>query len=159
MLGFTMSQADSPPWDTSTPSKIVVSQEVLDKNRAKKRERKRIKKLMAKQDRANLTLRFLEGRKEIFTKAGYPCPKWIEFSEEFLKLGFQVTLYEAKTTVSKYITVVKDKHRFKVRFSNHKPIKHRELQGDCDFFVGVTNLRTTNTRMAILATKTFFLDK
>lgn len=41
-------------------------------------------------------------------------------------------------------------------FPCHKPILHRETSGDCDFFVGRTNLGVRNTDDAIKATLEFF---
>jgi len=88
---------------------------------------------------------------------GFPKAKWIEFCEICLEAGYTVHLYEARKTYSKYITVSLDDIRpFKVRFSNHKPIHSRELNGDCDYFVGHTNLRVTNTDGALAATAKYF---
>lgn len=92
----------------------------------------------------------------MFEGMGYPKAKWIEFSEILLKEDYELYIYEARKTFSKYITVMKDDKKFKVRFSNHKPIAHRELSNDCDFFVGVTNLKVTNTNMALKAVMEFF---
>lgn len=70
--------------------------------------------------------------------------------------GFKVSLYEARRTFSKYLTVERDEKKFKVRFSNHKPIKEREENNDCDFFVGVTNYKVTTTEDALKSVYTFF---
>ena len=87
----------------------------------------------------------------------YPKQKWVEFCETLLREGYVLSLYEARQTYSKYITVRKaGRSPFKVRFSNHKPIQSRELAGDCDFFVGVTNLGVTNTAMALQAVRRHF---
>lgn len=83
-------------------------------------------------------------------------PKWIEFCRRFMQAGFKVYLYEARKTVSKYITVKHDDKAFKVRFSDHAPNYDKEVEGDCDFFVGRTNLDTTNTAQAIRATFNHF---
>ena len=69
------------------------------------------------------------------TSKKYGKAKWIIFAEELLHKGFKISLYEARRTFSKYLTVEKDGKYFKVRFSNHKPIKERELNNDCNFFV------------------------
>lgn len=84
--------------------------------------------------------------------ARYSVSAWIRFCRSMLAMGYKVTLYEAKNTYSKYVTVhtVNDV-AYKIRFSNHKPITHREANGDCDFFVGVTNFGVTNTEQAIEA--------
>jgi len=107
---------------------------------------------------ANLqvTYEFLDKRAETSIKAGFGEQKWIQFSRRFLDAGFQVSLYEARQTVSKYITLQKDGYDYKVRFSNHAPIKTREANADCDFFVGRTNFATTTTAEAITAAFMFF---
>lgn len=93
------------------------------------------------------------------TSKKYGKAKWIIFAEELLNKGFKVSLYEARRTFSKYLTVEKDGKYFKVRFSNHKPIKERELNNDCDFFVGVTNYKVTTTEDALKAVYNFFEEK
>lgn len=105
-----------------------------------------------------LTQSYLEDRAYNAEVAGYPKAKWIEFCEILLKENYELTLYEAKETYSKYITVMNKTHtkKFKVRFSDHVPILWREIKKDCDFFVGKTNLRTTNTTMALAAVRAFF---
>ncbi|WP_337187561.1 hypothetical protein [Phenylobacterium sp.] len=120
---------------------------------AKKRKRKVIQKATNKV----VTLDYLNHRAESLHRAGYEKPRWIIFCEVMIRDGFLVTLYEARRTVSKYITVARpDLGDFKVRFSNHRPIAARELNGDCDFFVGVTNLATTTTGQAIAAVRDRF---
>ena len=93
------------------------------------------------------------------TSKKYGKQKWIIFAEELLHKGFKISLYEARRTFSKYLTVEKDGKYFKVRFSNHKPIKERELNNDCDFFVGVTNYKVTTTEDALKAVYNFFEEK
>lgn len=90
------------------------------------------------------------------TSEKYGKAKWIIFAEELMTKGFDISLYEAKKTFSKYLTVEKDNKTFKVRFSNHKPNKERERNQDCDFFVGVTNYKVTTTKDAINAVLNFF---
>lgn len=109
-----------------------------------------------KADRLEVTVKYISNRAAAYKNAGYPKAKWMEFCEVLLKDEYSLILHEAKQTNSKYITVCKDGKTFKVRFSNHKPILERELRGDCDYFVGVTNLRTTNTAMALEAVKKYF---
>lgn len=101
---------------------------------------------------------FLEKRARIAANLGYQKQKWVQFCEAMLAQGYTVTLYEARRTVSKYVTVSQGERKFTVRFSDHKPILHREQQGDCDFFVGRTNLRVTTTHDAIAATYRFFKE-
>jgi hypothetical protein len=81
-----------------------------------------------------VTLDYLKGRAEGLIAAGFNKSKWITFCEEMMRLGFTVELYEARQTKSKYCTVMRNGKRYKVRFSDHKPIYHREMKGDCDFF-------------------------
>lgn len=90
---------------------------------------------------------FLDHRIAYSKKLGYKKQKWVEFCERMLSEGYQVSLYEARKTVSKYVTVtdLKSDVSFKVRFSNHKPNKRREVDGDCDFFVGRTHLGISTT--------------
>lgn len=84
------------------------------------------------------------------TTSKYARQKWIEFCEHLLNDGFELSLYEARQTVSKYITIRHSGKLFKVRFSNHLPIRHKELAGDCDLFVGKSHTGTINTKTAIL---------
>jgi len=107
-----------------------------------------------KQTNSVITPILLEARVQRTINAGFGKQKWVEFCEVLLNEGFTLTLYEARQTYSKYITVVKPgsrKKSFKVRFSNHKPNRHRELAGDCDFFVGVTHLGVTTSQQALKA--------
>lgn len=106
-----------------------------------------------------LNFDYLRNRAEGLIAAGFPKSKWIYFCEEMLRLGFRLELYEARQTKSKYITVRREgdwSKSFKVRFSDHKPIYHREMAGDCDFFVGMTHTGRRNTHDAINATCNFF---
>lgn len=93
-------------------------------------------------------------------KDGFTKPKWIEFCEAFINYpGVTLKLYEARKTFSKYITVHYQGFEYKVRFSNHKPIKSRELNQDCDFFVGVNHTKVTTTEMAIKAVNDWLKEK
>jgi len=91
-----------------------------------------------------------------YQRTDYPIPKYIQFCKKALESGYNVKLYEAQHTVSKYVTVCHGKKRFKVRFSNHKPIPEKELQGTCDFFVGITNYKITTTNEAWETMKKYF---
>lgn len=108
-----------------------------------------------------VTGQFLSKRAEAALAKGYSKQKWITFCEVLLDDGFTLHLYEARRSVSKYITISRSKRgsRYKVRFSNHAPIKERERGSDCDFFVGVTNFKTTTTEQAIVAVREFFAKK
>jgi hypothetical protein len=106
---------------------------------------------------AKVTPKFLELRYEMARVKGYEQKaKWIVFCEILLAAGFKLSIYEARQTVSKYITVSDGNQSFKVRFSNHRPIKHRELAGDCDFFVGWTHTGVRTTEQALEAVAAFF---
>lgn len=89
---------------------------------------------------------FLERRAKSCLAKGFTKQKWISFCEVLLEKGFTIKLYEARETVSKYITIYQNDKYYRVRFSNHKPNYSREKNKDCDFFVGVTHtgVRTTN---------------
>lgn len=109
-----------------------------------------------KADNCPVTAALLNERAERSIALGYQKQKWISFCEAMLAMGFNVSLYEARKTVSKYITVESGARYFKVRFSNHRPIRAREEANDCDFFVGVSNLTTTTTDQAIAAVREYF---
>lgn len=105
-----------------------------------------------------VTQEFLLTRTAKAVAGGYAKQKWIFFCEVMLEREFRVSLYEARRTFSKYLTVTQAGRAgtFKVRFSNHKPIASREAAGDCDFFVGVSNQTVTTTEQAIQAVLHFF---
>lgn len=102
--------------------------------------------------------KFLNARVKIVEEKGFKKQRWVHFCEVMMAQGFECYLYEARHTVSKYVTIRKKGggKGFKVRFSNHKPIKHKETSGDCDFFVGYTNLGIQTTEQAIAKTFEFF---
>jgi hypothetical protein len=105
----------------------------------------------------SVTPDFLQQRAERSTSKGYAKQKWISFCEALLSDGYRLSIYEARQTFSKYITVHgRGAKPFKVRFSNHRPIAARERAGDCDFFVGVTNLTITTTDQALAAVRSHF---
>lgn len=99
---------------------------------------------------------YLRYRAEWLAERGFPKSKWISFCEEMISHGLSISLYEARATRSKYVTVSDGQKAYKVRFSNHRPIRAREVAGDCDFFVGVTHLGTTTTAQAQKATLDHF---
>jgi hypothetical protein len=101
-----------------------------------------------------VTVEFLQHRAKALEEKGYPKAKWIEFCERLMAHGYSMRLYEARQTFSKYITVMARNGRsVKIRFSNHKPIKARELANDCDFFVGITHTGTRTTADALAFVK------
>ena len=115
------------------------------------------KHLNRKKNGDTVTTALLEARVTRAASNGYPKAKWIEFCEMMIERGFTVTLYEARQTFSKYVTVAGvGAAPFKLRFSNHKPIRGRELDGDCDVFVGITHTGTRTTADAIAATLRHF---
>ena len=116
---------------------------------------------MAKANNKLVTDKFLQQRANSAIKQGYPKQRWVYFCERLIQMGFRIFLYEARQTCSKYITVALDgaSYRYKVRFSDHKPIQRREMAGDCDFFVGVTNLGTTTTTHALQAVADYFASQ
>lgn len=93
-----------------------------------------------------LDVNYLEVRAAKMVAAGYSIPKWIIFCDRLLRKDLNVELYEAKSTVSKYIHISNKSKKYKVRISNHKPSYTKEMDNDCDYFVGVTytGVRTTN---------------
>ena len=74
----------------------------------------------------------------------YEKPKYLRFILRMLREGWEVKLYVANK-VSKYVFVYKGDKIYKIRFSNHKPIIKRELDNDCDFYAGISNLKTMKT--------------
>ena len=104
---------------------------------------------------ANITIKDVDKIAPIYKENNWPIPKYLLFIKMALEKGYKVTLYDAQTTVSKYVTVIHKNKKFKVRFSNHKPNYYREKNGECDFFVGVTNLHVTTTDDAWKATIKF----
>lgn len=79
----------------------------------------------------------------------YQTPKYLLFILEMNNLGFRVGLKEAKTTFSKYVLIEKGTQKYKIRFSNHRSKLSRELEQDCDFYVGVGNLGVITTEQVI----------
>ena len=84
----------------------------------------------------------------------YSTPKYLLFIKTFLESGWKVKPYEVK--VSKYVFVFNDKEIYKIRFSNHKPIYAKEIENDCDFYVGIshTAVHTTDQIIQKIITKT-----
>lgn len=82
-------------------------------------------------------------------KSEYPEPKWIMFCETMLDEGMTLSIYESKTTVSKYIWVSRGQLTVKVRFSNHRPNNVMQQVEDCDYYVGVSNGKVITTEQVI----------
>ncbi len=72
-------------------------------------------------------------------------PKYLLFIKALLEEGFPVKRYVAGP--SKYIFVydVRDEEVYKIRFSNHRPIYEKEMENDCDFYVGISHKQTSTT--------------
>lgn len=77
----------------------------------------------------------------------YPTPKYLLFIKQMLESGWEVKLY--KSGVSKYVFTIKGNDIFKIRFSNHKPIYGRQLENDCDFYVGISHAQVYTTEQII----------
>ena len=95
-------------------------------------------------------------RSAMAERSGYSVPKYLQFCAWVLDQGMVATIYEARETRSKYITIKANGAQYKVRFSNHPPSKRRELRGDCDFFVGRTHTGVRTTEDAKKAVEKFF---
>lgn len=94
----------------------------------------------------------LEARNASYERRGYGRAKWIDFILTLRAQGLRVGVYEAATTFSKYVYVVfPDGGVFKVRFSNHRPAKSKQVEDDSDFYVGVSNGLVTRTEDALAA--------
>lgn len=74
----------------------------------------------------------------------YPVPKYLTFIRDLLQDGWQVKLYKAGK-FSKYVFVMKNEQVFKIRFSNHKPIYEKEIENDCDYYVGISHTQAHKT--------------
>lgn len=109
-----------------------------------------------KKNGGRFALEDIKKREDSLARAGFAPSKYLGFCRTLLSEGYQLHLYEARETYSKYITVSLGRKRFKVRFSNHKPIRVREMNGDCDFFVGVNHTSTTTTADALRAVREYF---
>jgi len=76
----------------------------------------------------------------------FGAPKYLRFNLRMLREGWRVRLYVPKSSnISKYVFVYKGERIYKIRFSNHKPIIKRELDNDCDFYAGISNLKVMTT--------------
>ncbi len=101
-----------------------------------------------------VTSQYLDYLIKCYAKKGWnPPPKWIQFCQSMLTKGWKISLYRAKTTVSKYLYVRKDTYNrtkiFKIRFSNHKANWRKENDRDCDFYVGMGNKGVITTEYLI----------
>lgn len=81
----------------------------------------------------------------------YSTPKYLLFIRDMIEDGWEVKLHEVR--VSKYVFVTKGTQTFKIRFSNHKPILSKELEEDCDFYVGVSHKQVSTTQQIMEAVK------
>lgn len=104
----------------------------------------------------SVSAKFLADYAKNLADAGWPKSKWISFCENLLQQGYEVRLYAAKSSKSKYVYVIKGDRVFKVRFSDHSPHRNQIDTNDCDFFVGRSRLGITNTGDAMVAVAEFF---
>lgn len=81
----------------------------------------------------------------------YSTPKYLLFIRDMIESGWEVKLHEVR--VSKYVFISKGAVTFKIRFSNHKPILSKELEEDCDFYVGVSHKQVSTTQQIMEAVK------
>lgn len=77
----------------------------------------------------------------------YATPKYYLFMKTMLERGWIVKLHEVR--VSKYVFVIKDDLVYKIRFSNHKPLFAREIENDCDYYVGISHNQVSTTEQII----------
>jgi hypothetical protein len=81
-----------------------------------------------------------------YSNTKYEAPKYLRFILRMLREGWGVRLYiPGSSKTSKYVFVSKGEEIYKIRFSNHKPIINRELDNDCDFYAGISNLHVMKT--------------
>ena len=88
------------------------------------------------------TLCYIEKKRRWYEASEYSMPKWIQFCDQCMALGFELRIYDSRSSVSKYIWVSKQSapdKEYKVRFSNHKPSRCKEMVNDCDFYVGISH--------------------
>lgn len=82
----------------------------------------------------------------------YPKPyqpaKYLIFIKTMLENGWRVKLYVANK-VSKYVFIIKGEQVFKIRFSNHKPLYQKEMEDDCDYYVGISHKQVSTTEQII----------
>lgn len=103
-----------------------------------------IKEVSNKQCR-KITQHYLDIIKPRYARNQYPIPKWIIFTEQLLQWNWQIFLYRAKSTYSKYLYISKGKQTIKVRFSNHKPNKFNQVNNDSDYYVGISHSESLTT--------------
>ena len=65
-------------------------------------------------------------------------PVWVQLCDAIIALGLRVSIYDSKSTVSKYIEVYRENHKncFKIRISNHAPVRGSRNFEPSDFYVG-----------------------
>ncbi len=119
---------------------------------------------MPKLRNERLTLDHLRERARRIVLAGYRKSKWIDFCETLILKGYDVMMYESKSSESKYVFInqpgLLHHPAFKVRFSSHKPNKEKEKIQDSDFYVGkLSSGRWNTTDDALKAVYEHFNDK
>jgi len=81
-----------------------------------------------------------------YANSQYEAPKYLRFILRMLREGWRVKLYiPRESKISKYVFVYNNDRIYKIRFSNHKPIIQKELDNDCDFYAGISNMKIMTT--------------
>ena len=102
------------------------------------------------------TLEMLEKRRADMNRHNFN-PKWINFAIDMVNEGYLVYLYENINQKSKYLTLNSNGVLFKIRFSDHLPIRYKYENGDCDFFVGkLYGGKFSSTEQCRIAVKEFY---
>jgi len=106
----------------------------------------------------DVTYEYLREVEEKTNNSGFPTQKWVLFCRVCLDRRWTVRIRPAETTRSKYILVISKGKRRKVRFSDHRPNREREENGDCDILVGAKNSegKWINWEEAIILIKNYF---
>lgn len=93
-----------------------------------------------------MTIQGVAKRIQSYSGTSFEAPKYLRFILRMLREGWRVKLYIPHSNkISKYVFVYREGKIFKIRFSNHKPIIQKELDNDCDFYAGISNLRVMTT--------------
>jgi len=102
----------------------------------------------------NITKSMING----YSKKRRYKPKWIRFCRIFLIKDYKVEVCLSKLKSSKYIFLIKNEKKLKLRFSDHKPSKKQEDDRDSDVYVGPSNYGNIKTKEAVNIALYFFND-
>lgn len=89
---------------------------------------------MSKAQATEITREDIQTMASIAASRGHGLSKWVLYCSAMLRAGLTVKVYQAETTVSKYIYVSNRTTTIKVRFSNHNPNPSRTR--DVDIIIG-----------------------